>query len=320
MVSYSVGDKVCQPSADGVIFDLDDSGATLQCKFAKPTVAEVKAFKSGLSFKFVVVEDIIFILSRMGAGQWMDSPYYKHRAPNLTDPQNLQDPEEGKGLGVTAMLIDASTGVLKAIKLVGLETDLTRRLFAAIREQPKIVNYTERLNRIMATYTTNDLVELADEQAQQVEEVQGTETPSDTTPLDFGPMTTKSPYVIDNPFEEIEGLKEIIITQGKWIEWIKAMDSQAHGEHVNLPPHPEQGVLSLCQKYPKAYTYLVLYDYATSEHPGRAAAGQKAMHRFLLGEDYERVLTDMEHDWEAYCEEHGENPLNREWDVDKHQS
>lgn len=315
MNTFSVGEKVCQPSADGVFFDLDDSGATLLFKFSHPTAEETRAFKSGISVKFAVVNDIIFILARMGTLSWADAPYNKHLSKDLTV---LNTADDGQGLAITAMLVDANTGILKALKLISLDTNTTRRLTAAIMMQPEIPNYHEKLSHTMATHTTSDLVKFAD--AQENETYKNTGQQDVESPETDESNDSECHYVIDNPFEDIEGLKEIILAQQEWVQWKQEVDKQIHADHFNPPPEPKTDLFELYKKYPFAYTYLVVYDYAISEHPGRAEAGNKALHRILCGEDYRQVLNDMEYDWETYCAEHGENPLNRTWNVDKQES
>lgn len=155
---YEVGKKVISPGPEGVTFDLTDSGAVLLIQMNRPTAREKQEFKNGLSFRFAVVDDIIFILSRMGTLPWMDSPYYRMQSANLT---HIDYPEDGTGLSVHAMLVDCSTGILKAQKLIGLPTDLSRDLLDAIQAQPEIQDYDVRLQRAFSRYTTDALVDMA---------------------------------------------------------------------------------------------------------------------------------------------------------------
>lgn len=153
---YEVGQQVCQPRPDGVQFDMTDGGGVLGIFFSRPRASEKKSFQSGLSLRFRVVDDIIFLLVRMGMDQWMDAPYNRHLSRNLT---HLERPAEGMGLAVHAMLVDASTGVLVAQKLVGLSTDGSNALIDAIQAQPKIPDYDIRLQRVFNRYRTTDLLE-----------------------------------------------------------------------------------------------------------------------------------------------------------------
>lgn len=156
MQQYEVGKQAFPPCQDGVRFDMTDGGGVLGIFFAKPKASEKKSFQSGLSMRFRVVDDIIFLLIRMGADQWMDAPYNRHLSRNLT---HLERPAEGMGLAVHAMLVDASTGVLVAQKLVGLSTDGSNALIDAIQAQPKIPDYDIRLQRVFNRYRTTDLLE-----------------------------------------------------------------------------------------------------------------------------------------------------------------
>ncbi len=151
---YVVGQRVCSPGPDMVQFDMSDAGGLLLIKMAKPTVKEKRAFQDRIRVGFVVVEDIIMMLVRLGNMQWMDAPYYRYRSTQLTGMDFAPD---GKGLAIHAMLIDAATGILVAQKLIGLDTDTSRALYAAIGSQPVIPDYDRRVAMVQAAYTTNDL-------------------------------------------------------------------------------------------------------------------------------------------------------------------
>ena len=156
---FTVGERVMSPGPDRVIFDMSDSGGSLAICMARPTGEERRAFKAGLTFKFAIEDQIIFLLVRMGRDQpWMDAPYYRWRSLDLT---RINYPDEGEGLAIHAMLIDASTGILCAQKLVSPDTKFSQALMMAIAAQPEIPDYESRLNRIFATIPTTELVKRA---------------------------------------------------------------------------------------------------------------------------------------------------------------
>ena len=158
---YKVGERVMSPGPDGVVFDFTDGGGVLLFRFSLPTAAEKREFKWGISIKFAVVDDIIFILSHLGTGPyWQDAPYYRARSQNLT---TIDTPGEDQGLAIHAMLIDSSTGVLVAQKLFSPEHNTSVALLRAIQEQPEIPDYDARLDKVMATYSTEALVRRAEE-------------------------------------------------------------------------------------------------------------------------------------------------------------
>ena len=152
---YEVRQRILPPGPDGVTFDLSDAGATLLIQLSKPTAAEKKSFHSGISIQFSVVEQIIFVLCRMGALQWMDAPYYKFLSKSLS---HFEYPDEEQGLSIHALLVDGATGVLVAQKILSPPTELSRALLMAIAVQPKIEDYSARLSRVMSQYSTQDLL------------------------------------------------------------------------------------------------------------------------------------------------------------------
>lgn len=154
MYKYEVGQKILPPGPDGVRFDVADSGGSLLIQMVRPTAAEKRAFKSGISIRLSVVDQIIFILIRMGTLNWMDAPYYRHFSQSLTRPEY---PPEGEGAAIHAMLVDGATGILVGQKLIGLDHKASESLIAAIAAQPVIPDYNTRLQRIFAEYGTDDL-------------------------------------------------------------------------------------------------------------------------------------------------------------------
>lgn len=159
MELYEAGKRAFPPGPDGVRFALTDGGGVLVIQMSAPTAAERRAFKRGLSIRFAVVDQIIFLLVRMGTMQWMDAPYYRGLSRHLTQ---VELPEEGQGLAIHAMLVDGATGVLQAQKLIGLDTDTSRKLMAAAMVQPVIPDYDARLARVYSAYSTDDLLEEAE--------------------------------------------------------------------------------------------------------------------------------------------------------------
>jgi len=71
-------------------------------------------------------------------------------------------PNNEQGLGLTLILIDAITGEIKSIRLLGLSEKFTRRLFGIIMEHKvKPFNkeeYYKSLNKVYAIYQTNQIV------------------------------------------------------------------------------------------------------------------------------------------------------------------
>ncbi len=166
MYKYEVGQVVdnFKNHAEETLFDIDDSGATMLVFFKNPTPSEIEQFKSGKNFeiRFTELYGVIMITVKIGDLHWMDAPYTPHLSKNLT---TFQIPNEGQGLGLTLFLIDASTGEIKHIKLLGLSEQFTRQLFGLIMEQKQkdfnIAEYNNALNRIFSAYKTSQIVKLS---------------------------------------------------------------------------------------------------------------------------------------------------------------
>lgn len=163
---YEVGKKYDFAIRDeGVVFDINDSGAILMVFFRHPKQEEIEQFQSGkpLEIRFVPFQNVIMILSKIGNISWMDSPYHPDLSMSLTE---LKEPEDGQGLSITIMLFDAVDGKLDALRVVGSTTDFTQKLYKEIRKISGNVTltyseYMNYLNQIFRKYQTKDLVKLS---------------------------------------------------------------------------------------------------------------------------------------------------------------
>lgn len=100
------------------------------------------------------------ILVRFGEEQWMDAPYSVHLSKNLTQ---LQDVLEGQGFALNVYLINAATGVLEGMRLVGLNTRFSKMLKEDILKQKDLTydGFDIKLNDIYKKYSTKALVSMA---------------------------------------------------------------------------------------------------------------------------------------------------------------
>lgn len=105
---------------------------------------ERKAVERGVAhFGLYVEEYVIMLLFKMdgpGGGKgidWHDAPYSWHLLPAeaRTMPPSPQDIHEGEGAPLIILLIDAATGIIRAIRVMALSHEFTSHLYRAIREQ-----------------------------------------------------------------------------------------------------------------------------------------------------------------------------------------
>lgn len=151
-------------TGDNVRFGMGDSGAELLVCFGSPTEKEVQEIKEGpAQFGMFTRSNIIFILAKFGSMAWMDAPFHVGLAKNLT---RLQDVEQGTGYGCTIIFVDSNTGIIKALRYVGLSTEFSKRLKYNIEEQMTDkfdeTTYDAKLAGIMRTHTTKDMVRFSE--------------------------------------------------------------------------------------------------------------------------------------------------------------
>lgn len=166
MYKYEVGQIVdsFKHHPENVQFDIADDGATMLVFFKSPTPNEIEQFQSGKNFeiRFTELYNVIMITVRIGNLNWMDAPYTPHLSKNLT---KFQLPNNNQGLGLTLILIDAVTGEIKHIRLLGLSKRFTKQLFGAVMEQKvnefDVEKYNSTLSKIYSIYPTTQIVKMS---------------------------------------------------------------------------------------------------------------------------------------------------------------
>lgn len=166
MYKYEVGQIIdnFKNHSECVFFDIADDGATMLVFLKQPTSQEIDQFKAEQAFeiRFTELYGIIMITVKIGNLNWMDTPYTPHLSKNLT---RFPLPGQNEGLGMTLVLIDAITGEIKHIRLLGLSERFTKKLLGITMEQKMNEffesDYYNSINRIYATYPTKQIVKLS---------------------------------------------------------------------------------------------------------------------------------------------------------------
>lgn len=148
---------------EGTRFDFQQSGPILYLFFSRPSERETEWIRAGkFELGFTEKDEIIFMLFKFGGMNYVDAPYSVHLSKEFT----FDELQEGMGFGLNVNLIDASTGILKVIRYVGLSTDFSRRFMKAVERQRKIdfdkTKYFAAIQQIYGNYSTDDLVQRAD--------------------------------------------------------------------------------------------------------------------------------------------------------------
>lgn len=152
--------------AEATKFDFTDGGAVLYLFYATPSAKEIEAITKGdVRLGFYSRDNVLFMLFKFGSLNWVDAPYSAHLSKQLTD---IQSPEPGQGYSLTIHLIDADTGIIKGLRLIGLPHKFSLQFKDAVwtqrLKQFDLKQHDETIANVYRNYTTEDLVRMADVQ------------------------------------------------------------------------------------------------------------------------------------------------------------
>jgi len=150
----------------GSFFNLSQKGYRLLICLDKPTLEEIRGIIEGeIEFLLVVEKDIIDLVYRIGddaSGMpWSDSPYNWHLNPVETrwEPEFFSD---GSKIYFDILLVDSSTGILKAHRAIMFSPEFTSVLFNAILAQIKMPfdknEYFDHVDTLYRKYSSRELV------------------------------------------------------------------------------------------------------------------------------------------------------------------
>ncbi len=104
--------------------------------------------------------------------------------------------------------------------------------------------------------------------------------------------------------EAIDGLAEIRAAQAAYGDYRAKLEQAQEDETAVWPARPQPELDDVVRQYPRAAAYVKADEWSLSDNYRKAAAGARALNRIIDGEDYERVLADMESEWTAYVNCH----------------
>lgn len=120
--------------AEAAQWRLCEDGVELVIFYANPTAAEVRAVKSGVAGFALLASDAALILAhRFHPLPWSDTPWQACRQTDLT--AGLIDVEPGEHLVVRVILVDSTTGLIRAIRMTSWPEEFASAVRAAIGRQ-----------------------------------------------------------------------------------------------------------------------------------------------------------------------------------------
>lgn len=141
-------------------------GIELLLFYKTPTAKEIRDVRSApATFAWVPGDRVALLCYRFGPGQWSDAPFEAHRQ-NDGDRGWLGTFDPASHRLVTVMLVDAATGVIKAIRVV----TWTPEFAAAVRDSlvhQLAASYDETAagRELASVYTQNTSNQLATQEA-----------------------------------------------------------------------------------------------------------------------------------------------------------
>lgn len=157
--------EVGQPFSPGRVtwpettqYNYHQGGHELTFFLRRPTRREIDAIRQGrASFGVVATGDLVVLLYEFApAIRWSDAPYSWHLVP---EDQRQLPPETGPGdhALLTVYVVSADTGLVLAIRALGLGAELTAVLHQAIRVQagrpwPGSVRYEGQIQALYRRY------------------------------------------------------------------------------------------------------------------------------------------------------------------------
>lgn len=134
--------------------------------FNHPTNTEIHDLRQGEAELALYVErSLIILLYRFGrAIDWSDAPYSYHLvdAPERVLPPDVSDAQHTL---LHIVLVDASNGVISAMRVIGMPPEFTQELHRAIREQATMPFrrdlYNGELEALYAGYSSEILAEMS---------------------------------------------------------------------------------------------------------------------------------------------------------------
>ena len=151
------------------ILEHTESGPMLILAINRPTIKEIRAVKNGkIELALYEREPVLWLLFKIqGFGPWSDAPFsirlYDGRGRKFDWSEEI---DEGMGLGLQIILIDAGTGIVKVLRYVATPTRFSREFRAAILRQLERpfcqVEYDREISRVYGKFSSEDLAERAD--------------------------------------------------------------------------------------------------------------------------------------------------------------
>lgn len=155
-----------KPMQEGLALSFDSSGAMLLVSLSDMTNEEAaKVEKGAAEFALFEKEGMMYFLVYIpGVFDGGDAPFH-YGLYTDQEQRSIPEVEEGFGLGLTVIGLDATNGRIKALRLIGLGTDISQKMIQIMREQKEKPiakeDYYRRIETAYKAYTYKDMHRMA---------------------------------------------------------------------------------------------------------------------------------------------------------------
>jgi hypothetical protein len=175
----SIGSKIPEfmNRPDCMLLTVDSkTGATLDVLLRNPTAQEQSDIQNGdISTGVFYENEIMVFLVKFGTGKWCDAPYNPW---SVEQPPVYMSYSDGLGMLLTISLIDTTNGSVKALRAIGLPTNISNKIAYCVKaahdvKLPQKIFFA-RLNSMYEFHTTQQMVDAANILGAVVSGVQAT--------------------------------------------------------------------------------------------------------------------------------------------------
>lgn len=155
-----------QGQQDGYRIEWTETGLTLCVMFNGISDYEKSQFstQNKLTIRYIIIDDVCYFTFMFGEMPWADCPFSPALYRTIGQHTTFPDIEEYKGLSLTVLLIDTSTGELCGIRIIGLGHDFSVgwknwAQEAALKPLP-FAEYHRQIDKAYRDYASVDLARM----------------------------------------------------------------------------------------------------------------------------------------------------------------
>lgn len=156
--AFCVGAKIMEPTyEDGPRLDLTEDGFRLLISYNWPTPEEIFEIQNGKAeFCAAEVDDVLVFMAKFGRIPWSDMTFHR----GLANSNEVIRPAQGDGTALHIMLVDSTTGILVAQRVIGLMNRFSHGLADMIEAQEKTVpaDWDARVRQLYRKYPKPELL------------------------------------------------------------------------------------------------------------------------------------------------------------------